>query len=361
VMGFVYLDTVLAYFGHEEGRVMVDADGFDFQYNLKDHLGNVRLSFHADGNGSPELLQEDHYYPFGMRLRGLSYQSGLKNDYLYNGKELEEELDLGWYDYGFRWYMADVGRFVSVDPLAEDFAYLSTFQYAGNNPGNNIDLDGLEGFNPNTGKSQFVAQIPNRKPSIMVDPGHGDKHSSNNQIDPGAISPKGDVNEKDLALSISMGLNNKLEEVGIGTALTRDGDIDVGTNKRLKWRIDAAENSTMFVSVHINAANNENASGFSVLFNNDESEKLAENIASTQKVMNIRGNGTQKRGLYVLNNFTNGPSVLIEAGFITNDEDLNKMLDNAPKIGEQIGEGIIKYLIREGIIKKNESAEREEE
>ncbi|MCB0842116.1 MAG: N-acetylmuramoyl-L-alanine amidase [Bacteroidetes bacterium] len=148
VMGFVYLDTVLAYFGHEEGRVMVDADGFDFQYNLKDHLGNVRLSFHADGNGSPELLQEDHYYPFGMRLGGLSYQSGLKNDYLYNGKELEEELDLGWYDYGFRWYMADVGRFVSVDPLAENFQDISTYVYALNNPVNLVDPDGRAATDP---------------------------------------------------------------------------------------------------------------------------------------------------------------------------------------------------------------------
>jgi len=52
---------------------------------------------------------------------------------------------LGWYDYGFRWYDPVVARFVSVDPLAEQFYYLTTFQYASNDPIANIDLDGLEG------------------------------------------------------------------------------------------------------------------------------------------------------------------------------------------------------------------------
>lgn len=46
------------------------------------------------------VVQTDDYYPFGLAFN--SYQSGLKNDYLYNGKELQNELDLGWYDYGAR-------------------------------------------------------------------------------------------------------------------------------------------------------------------------------------------------------------------------------------------------------------------
>jgi RHS repeat-associated protein len=41
-------------------------------------------------------------------------------DYLYNGKEFNEELELNWLDYGFRWYDPAVGRFPSVDPLADE-------------------------------------------------------------------------------------------------------------------------------------------------------------------------------------------------------------------------------------------------
>ena len=72
--------------------------------------------------------------------------SGTENRYRYNGKELNTELGLNWYDYGFRWYDPSMARFVSVDPLAEDFFYLTTYQYAGNTPIQAIDLDGLEAY-----------------------------------------------------------------------------------------------------------------------------------------------------------------------------------------------------------------------
>ncbi|MEM6766207.1 MAG: RHS repeat-associated core domain-containing protein, partial [Bacteroidota bacterium] len=91
-----------------------------------------------------DILQEEHYYPFGLSMAPLSFQQGTPNRYRYNGKELHTEL--GWYDYGFRWYDPAVARFVSVDPLAEDFVYLTTYQYASNSPIVNIDLDGLEGI-----------------------------------------------------------------------------------------------------------------------------------------------------------------------------------------------------------------------
>ncbi|MEM9934036.1 MAG: RHS repeat-associated core domain-containing protein, partial [Bacteroidota bacterium] len=91
-----------------------------------------------------DILQEEHYYPFGLSMAPLSFQQGTPNRYRYNGKELHSELGLGWYDYGFRWYDPAVARFVSVDPLAEKFPELTTYQYAGNTPIWATDLDGLE-------------------------------------------------------------------------------------------------------------------------------------------------------------------------------------------------------------------------
>ena len=48
-----------------------------------------------------KVIQENSYYPFGMVMPGadLAFVSGDKNNYLYNGKELQEEL--GQYDYSF--------------------------------------------------------------------------------------------------------------------------------------------------------------------------------------------------------------------------------------------------------------------
>ncbi|MEZ4827129.1 MAG: N-acetylmuramoyl-L-alanine amidase [Bacteroidia bacterium] len=290
--------------------------------------------------------------PFGLRMAGENtLVASPGNEYLYNGKELQDELGLGWYDYGFRFYDPEKARFVSVDPLAEKFAYLTTYQYASNDPIRNIDLDGLEGFDPVKKETQATTNVPYRNPGIMIDPGHGDNHAQNNQIDPGALSPTGELHEKDLALGVSVGIESRLSEVGLQTSKTRTEDINVDPQKRLQWRIDMAEGSTMFVSVHLNASSNENASGFAVYHNGGESEKLAHSISAAQSIMNVTGDGTADgSNLYVIKNFKNGPSVLIETGFITNEQDRNTIQNSGPAIGREIGNGIIIYLQQQGIV-----------
>jgi len=64
---------------------------------------------------------------------------------LYNDKELIDDADLGWYDYGFRNYDPQIGRFPQLDPLTDSYPELSPYQYASNDPVANVDLDGLEG------------------------------------------------------------------------------------------------------------------------------------------------------------------------------------------------------------------------
>lgn len=63
---------------------MNGSTAFDYVYNLKDHLGNVRVSFSKDATGNAEIVQQDHYYPFGMRMANLSENDGNDNNYLYN-------------------------------------------------------------------------------------------------------------------------------------------------------------------------------------------------------------------------------------------------------------------------------------
>ena len=67
-----------------------------------------------------------------------------ENQYLYNGKEKQDELNLGWYDYGARMYDPTVGRWNGVDALAEHPNQIdkSTYAYAWNNPTNLTDPDG---------------------------------------------------------------------------------------------------------------------------------------------------------------------------------------------------------------------------
>jgi RHS repeat-associated protein len=104
----------------------------------------------ADTRG--RIIEEDHYYAFGLRIDGISskkldvgLEGSLKNNNLYNDKELFDDADLDWYDYGYRNYDPQIGRFPQLDPLTDDYPELTPFQYASDEPIANVDIDGLEG------------------------------------------------------------------------------------------------------------------------------------------------------------------------------------------------------------------------
>ncbi|MCO6486852.1 MAG: RHS repeat-associated core domain-containing protein [Phaeodactylibacter sp.] len=79
-----------------------------------------------------------------MERSGSPERSFGKNKYLYNGKELSADYEINLYEYGTRWYDPAVGRFTGVDPIAEEFPWVSTYNYAENEPVANIDLHGLQ-------------------------------------------------------------------------------------------------------------------------------------------------------------------------------------------------------------------------
>ncbi len=137
---FVYSDGNLQFVQHAEGRLVPrENGGFDYQYYLKDHLGNTRVTLSQNGT----VLQKDAYYPFGMNIAGLSYSDASpENKYKYNGKELQDDFGLNWYDYGARFYDPSVGRWYVVDPMAHLYFNWSPYNYTLNNPIRFIDPDG---------------------------------------------------------------------------------------------------------------------------------------------------------------------------------------------------------------------------
>lgn len=111
-----------------------------YTYNYTDHLGNVRVSYYRSSTGSAEVLEENNYYPFGLKHTGYNSLAGNPAYKLgYNGKELQET---GQIDYGARFYMPDIGRWGVVDPLAEKMTRHSPYNYAFDNPIIFTDPDG---------------------------------------------------------------------------------------------------------------------------------------------------------------------------------------------------------------------------
>jgi len=143
---FVYKKTgtaagVLDFIITPEGRAKYNGSTFTYEYYLKDHLGNTAIVF-KDSTGIAKVIQESHYYPFGLRMANTAVSNSTDNRYLYNGKELQSELGFGLYDYGARFYDAAVGRWWSIDPAAEKNLNLTPYNYAANSPIIYIDPNG---------------------------------------------------------------------------------------------------------------------------------------------------------------------------------------------------------------------------
>jgi len=93
---------------------------------------------------SPALIvQENHYDPWGLNLAGIEKQGQPDHKFQYNGKEKQEELGLGWIDYGMRNYDPQLGRWHSVDAMGEMTPELTPYRYAFNNPISFTDFMGL--------------------------------------------------------------------------------------------------------------------------------------------------------------------------------------------------------------------------
>lgn len=128
----------------ESPLIEISEPGFVYIYLSNEEPGKEVYfdDFKVTHTKSP-VIQSDDYYPFGLTFNSYSRENSVANDYLYNGKEKQDELGLDWLDYGARMYMSEIGRFFSIDPIAESYKRYSPYVYAIDNPVRYVDYFGL--------------------------------------------------------------------------------------------------------------------------------------------------------------------------------------------------------------------------
>jgi len=140
--GKEYKDDMLESIYHNNGRVIqIGGNTYKYEYHIKDHLGNVRVTFVDDNNNGlitgTELRSRNDYYSFGMEWNNrweLSDTILPTNNYRYNNKEYVEEMGLNSLLYGARFYNPTLGIFHSVDAWADKYTSWSPYCYTMNNP-----------------------------------------------------------------------------------------------------------------------------------------------------------------------------------------------------------------------------------
>ncbi len=174
------------------------------------------------------------------------------------------------------------------------------------------------------------------KSKVVIDAGHGG-------TDYGAI--REGVNEKDIVLDITKRVETILRSKGFKVALTRKDDTYVSLEDRVAFAED--EEPEIFVSIHVNSAVSTTPNGIETHWYHEYSKPLAEIIHKhfIKEIPDANDRGLFKSKFYVINH-TTMPAVLCEIGFLSNDEERNKLIsdERKQKTAKAIANGIIEYI-----------------
>ncbi len=139
------------------GYVDMIGDTPVYMFFIKDHLGSVRAVVSETG----AVQQTNDYYPFGDLFSAAGTAGSNGNRYRFTGKELGDETGL--YDFSARYLQTSLGRFTTIDPLAEKYPSVSPYAYCNGNPVRYIDPDGMYFDEVNDKRAQRMERRLERK------------------------------------------------------------------------------------------------------------------------------------------------------------------------------------------------------
>lgn len=188
--------------------------------------------------------------------------------------------------------------------------------------------------------------------TIVLDAGHGG-------MDKGASYM--DVDEAPINLIITKKLETELKKLGSNVVLTRKDEQDLSDNAKNRKKEDMKERvriindekNDLFISIHMNKFQNTSVKGLHVFYKGDSNQsiELAQMIQMNVNT-NLKQDKQTKRGDFYILNHSRITGVLIECGFLSNDENRKKLLEEAYQklLVESIVKGIIQYFNEKGMV-----------
>lgn len=182
-------------------------------------------------------------------------------------------------------------------------------------------------------------------PTIVVDAGHGG-------TDRGTRSKSPFCEEKRLCLQTAKLVKKYLDQLGYHVVMTRNTDAFIPLSRRVE--IASQARSSVFVSIHYNAAKNATANGMEIFFY-DTKEDRSRSVASKRlaeailpgliRRTNANSRGVKKGNYYVLRE-SSIPAIIIEGGFMSNPEEcaLLRTITYQDRIARGIADGIDQYF-----------------
>ena len=192
--------------------------------------------------------------------------------------------------------------------------------------------------------------VPSRNYTVVIDPGHGGS-------DPGSIGYKTKIHEDELNLKMSLLLKEKLEKAGINVVMTRTSQDALIEGRGRKWKRAEMEERrklivktrpNMVISLHQNSYTNHSLRGAQVFYDktSEISRQIAESIQEQFKLNLNKSIKAPSPGDYFMLKCSSAPSVIIECGFLSNEEE-EKLLQSdeyQEKIIDSIYKGIVNFF-----------------
>lgn len=198
-------------------------------------------------------------------------------------------------------------------------------------------------------KTEAVSDIKVPDKLILIDPGHGG-------MDGGAVSNNGIV-EKNINLSISLKIRDKLKQSGYRVMMTRDtdrglytksGNINVMKAEDLtnRCRMKRDSKSDLFISIHQNFFSQSSCQGAQIWYSKNRASSQFAHILQENMKKDLGNNNREEkeaRGEYkILRCYSNIPSVIVECGFLTNPREERKLITD--EYQEKVSDSIVRSI-----------------